>query len=461
MMFTTATYRQRRKTLSADVNHGIILLPGNGESSMNYTDNLYHFRQDSSFLYFTGIDIPGLVLVMDIDDNSEYLFGTEATVEEMVWTGPRAALQEDAAKAGIRFVKPLSELASYLQEKQKKGQEIHYTNPYRAEITLQLSEWLAIPWKSVAGAVSVTLIRAIVKQRSIKSEEEITEIEKAVNITTAMHTAAIQTACAGMSETELAGILQGIAVSKGGQLAFPIILTVNGQYLHNHAGNTILENGQMVICDCGAEAASHYAGDMTRTFPVAKTFTTLQKELYAIVLQAHGSAVAALKPGVLFRDVHTTACEILTDGLKSLGLMKGDTTEAVRAGAHALFFQCGLGHMMGLDVHDMENLGEQYLGYTDDIKKSTQFGLKSLRLGRALEAGFVVTIEPGLYFNASLMDQWESQNLLADFIDYNKLKMFRQAGGIRIEDDYLVTPAGARLLGNPLASSPEDIEAMR
>ena len=460
-MFTTNTYRQRRRQLIQEVANGVILLPGNEESSMNYADNLYHFRQDSCFLYFSGIDRANLVIAIDTDTGKEYLFGDDPTIEEMVWTGPLDALSIQAENAGIEFVQPLSALDNFLQGRIAKGQPIHFTPPYRPETILKLAAWLSIPWQTVSGKASETLIKAIVAQRSIKSDEEILEIEKAVNITVDMHTAAIVLSREGMTESAIAGQLQGIAISSGGQLAFPTILTINGQFLHNHAGSNILQTGQMVLCDSGAEAASHYAGDMTRTFPVNKKFSSIQKEAYDIVLKAHTAAVEALKPGVLFRDVHVKACETLADGLKQLGLMKGDIKEAVQQGAHALFFQCGLGHMMGLDVHDMENLGEQYVGYTESIKKSTQFGLKSLRLGRALEHGFALTIEPGLYFNPALIDNWRNTGMHTDFINYDKLESFKNLSGIRIEDDYLITDTGSRLLGKPLTRTTEGIEAMR
>jgi Xaa-Pro aminopeptidase len=313
----------------------------------------------------------------------------------------------------------------------------------------------------VKDRASVPLIKAIVAQRSIKTAEEIVQIEEAVDLTAAMHLAAIKGARDGMTEAQLAGSLQGIAISGGGNLSFPTILTVNGQVLHNHYSSTVMREGQMALCDAGAENAMHYAGDMTRTFPVGKKFTSLQREMYDIVLGAQEAAIAALKPGILFRDVHFLAAEKLVEGLKAAGVMKGDVKEAVAAGAHTMVFQCGLGHMMGLDVHDMEDLGEPYVGYTDDLKKGTEFGLKSLRLGRALEPGFVVTIEPGLYFIPELMDLRKSEKKYLDFINYDKLEAFRTFGGIRIEEDLLITETGSRLLGKPLIKKAEDIEAAR
>ena len=460
-MFEKNVYQARRQKLKQQVGKGLILLLGNEESSMNYKDNLYHFRQDSNFLYFFGLDKPGLAGIIDIDNDREILFGNELTLDEIVWMGPQISLAEQAAKAGIITVQPSSALVSSLRATRTGKQDIHFLPPYRPENILKLSTWLDIAPGGIKEHSSVSLIKAIVAQRSIKSPEEIREIEEAVNTTAAMHLAAIQGARDGMTEAQLAGVLQGIAISGGGNLAFPTILTVNGQVLHNHYSSTVMREGQIVICDSGAENALHYAGDMTRTFPVGKKFTSLQKEMHDIVLAAQQAAVAALRPGILFRDVHFLACEILVEGLKAAGVMKGDPKEAVAAGAHTMVFQCGLGHMMGLDVHDMEDLGEQYVGYTDDLKKGTEFGLKSLRLGRALEPGFVVTIEPGLYFIPELMDLRRSEKKFLDFINYDKLEAFRSFGGIRIEEDLLITETGSRLLGKPLAKSATEMEALR
>jgi len=308
---------------------------------------------------------------------------------------------------------------------------------------------------------SVALVKAVVAQRSIKSTVEVDEITKAVNTTVDMQLAAVRMAKEGMTEAQIAAQLQAIAIAAGGNLSFPTILTINGQILHNGYSQNKLRQGNLVLCDCGAETAMHYAGDLTRTFPVSGTFTTAQKEIYDIVLQAHQAAVSMLKPGVLFRDVHLFACEKLTEGLQQLGIMKGDIKESVAQGAHALFFPCGLGHMLGLDTHDMENLGEQFVGYNEEIKKSTQFGLKSLRLGKALEAGFVLTVEPGIYFNPALTDEWEADKKFFDFINYEKLKAYRRFSGIRVEEDFLITPNGSVLLGNELSKTADEIEYLR
>ena len=460
-MFDKRIYQNRRQKLREAVGKGLILLLGNEDSPMNYKDNLYPFRQDSSFLYFFGLDKPGLAALIDIDHDTEVIFGNDLTIDDIVWTGPQPSLAQLAEAAGISDTRPSAALSPELISARGAGRTIHFLPPYRPENILKISAWLGFAPAAVKGHASVPLIKAVVAQRSIKAPEEIQQIEAAVDVTAAMHLAAIRGAREGITEAQLAGVLHGLAVSSGGNLSFPIILTVNGQVLHNHYSSTVMKAGQIAICDAGAENAMHYAGDMTRTFPVGKKFTTLQREMYEIVLGAQEAAVAALRPGILFRDVHALAAQKLVEGLKAAGIMKGDPAEAVAAGAHTMVFQCGLGHMMGLDVHDMEDLGEEYVGYTDDLKKSKEFGWKSLRLARTLEPGFVVTIEPGLYFIPELMDRWGAEKKYADFINYDKLESLRHFGGIRIEEDLLVTPEGSRLLGKPLAKTAVAVEELR
>ncbi len=460
-MFNTSTYVARRQQLKTAVGNGIILLPGNEESSMNYTDNHYHFRQDSCFLYYFGIDQPSLAAIMDIDNDTVCLFGNELTMDEIVWTGPREKLSSQASKAGVTAVKPADALAGVLKDALSAKRTVHFTPPYRPETAQRLSEWLSLPVASLQSQASLQLIKAIIAQRAIKTAEEIVQMEQAVNTSGTMHLEVMRGAKEGLSEMELAGRVQSIAIAGGGNLSYPTILTVNGQILHNHYSDTVLKNGQLVLCDCGAENQMHYAGDITRTIPVDKTFTTRQKEVYQVVLDAYLAAVEALKPGTRFIDIHLLACEKLVDGLKAIGLMKGDSKEAVAAGAHTLFFQCGLGHMIGLDVHDMENLGEQYVGYTDTLKKSREFGLKSLRLARELETGFTLTVEPGIYIIPELIDQWLAEKKHTGFINYEKLETYRDFSGIRIEDNYLITPEGSRQLGNPLPRTIAEVEALR
>ena len=460
-MFSKETYIQRRKELKQKVGKGLILFLGNEETGMNYRDNVYTFRQDSSFLYYFGLDVASLHAVIDIESDQEIIFGDELTIDDIVWTGPKEPLAEKAAKAGIQNVKPSAAISGFLKDAKLSAQTIHFLPPYRGEHYLKLQEWLQIAPAAAAELASVSLIKAIVSMRSYKSAEEIAEIEKAVNTSVDMHLEFMHITRPGMTEKQVAGQLQSMAIGQGGDISYPIILTVNGEILHTHTRDLIMRDGQLSLCDAGAETAMHYCGDLTRTIPTGKKFTTIQKEMYEIVLNAEESAIAAAKPGVLFKDLHTLASTKLLEGLKEVGIIKGDPAEAVAHDVHTLFFQCGLGHMMGLDVHDMENLGEQYVGYTEDLQKGTTFGWKSLRLGRALEPGFVVTVEPGLYFIPTLIDRWKAEKKLSQFIDYNKLEGFRDFTGIRIEDDVVITEDGHRVLGKKLAKSVAEIEALR
>lgn len=460
-MFSKEVYKSRREKLKTQVGNGLILLLGNEESSMSYLDNCYHFRQDSNFLYFFGIDRPGLVAIIDIDNNNEIIFGNDISVEDIIWSGPLESLAHQAESIGVLKTLPTLSITEKIKNALSEKRKIHYLPPYRPDNMLKLNSWLNLPTDSLKKGASVELIKAVVAQRSIKSQNEVEEIEKGVNVTVEMQATAAQLASDGISETKIAGIIQGIAVSAGGNLAFPTILTVNGQILHNHSQGNILKNGQMLLCDCGAETSMHYGGDLTRTSPVDNKFSTRQREIYDIVLHAHEAAIDSLHPGVYFRDVHLLACEKLAEGLKSIGLMKGDTKEAVKHGAHAMFFQCGLGHMLGLDTHDMEDLGEEYVGYTDELKKSTQFGLKSLRLGRKVETGFVLTIEPGIYIIPELIDLWKSENKFRDFINYDKLETYKDFGGIRMEEDLLITNNGSRILGKTLGRTAKAMEEIK
>ncbi len=459
--FDKSVYINRRSVLKKAVGSGIILLMGNDESPMNYRDNTYAFRQDSTFLYYFGLDVARLAAVIDTESGDEIIFGTELTIDDIVWTGLLRSISEMAKHVGVDKTQPYPTIEVFIKKALSSKRTVHFIPPYRGDNTIKLAQWLDVPVQELSTQASIPLVKAIINQRSYKEEREIAEIDKAVLTTTNMHLAAMQYARPGMKEYEVVAKVQEAAFTEGGRLAFPIILTVNGETLHNHYhGNTIRE-GQMILCDAGAENDMHYAGDMTCTFPVGKKFMTKQKEIYEIVLHTHQTAVSLLKPGVLYRDIYIKACETLVDGLKSVNLMRGDAAEAVAAGAHAMFFQCGLGHMMGLDVHDMEDLGEQYVGYTDSLKKSTQFGMKSLRLGRSLEPGFVLTVEPGVYIIPTLIDQWKAEGKFRDFINYDVLETYRDFSGIRIEEDFVMTTEGSRLLGKALPKTISALEAMR
>jgi len=457
-MFDAKIYIERRQRLKKQMKAGIILFLGNEESPMNYPSNPYSFRQDSSFLYFFGLDTPGLAGVIDLDGDKETIFGDDVTVEDIIWMGDLPTLKKRARQAGIMLTASSGELEKTLREALRKGRKIHYLPPYRPEVALKIQELLGIDHKLVKEYASIDLIRAVVSQRSIKIREEIGEIEKARQITYKMHTTAMKMARSGLYEKDIVGKMEGLAASAGCGLAFPIIFTINGQILHNHDHSHRLAKGRLIVNDSGAESEMHYASDITRTFPVTGKFTQRQKEIYEIVLKTQSEAIRMMKPGLRFRNIHVMAAKSIVAGLKELGLMKGDVTEAVRAGAHALFFPHGLGHMMGLDVHDMEDLGEDFVGYDDRTKRSDQFGLAYLRFARELHPGFVMTVEPGIYFIPALIDRWIAEKKHRSFINYGKVNQYRDFGGIRIEDNILVTKDGRRVLGEPIPKAVKEIE---
>lgn len=446
-MFSRETYTKRQQELLKKINSGIILLMGNEESPMNYTDNTYHFRQDSTFLYYFGIIRPGLTAIIDTENGTITIYGDDYTVEDFVWMGKQPTINDQAWLSGVKKTSTINDLTKRVKQAINSKEAIHFLPQYRHSNILKLMSLTGLNAQEIKNGASVELIKAVVAQRNYKTEEEIVEIEIGIDTTVDMHIAAMKMLKPGMSELDIVVEIEKIARTTGGEISFPTIATINGQTLHNHYhGNTVKE-GQLFLLDCGAETPMGYAGDLSSTFPVGKTFSSLQKDIYSLVLKSHYASVDALKPGVAFKEVHRAACLSIAEGLKSMGLMKGDTESAVEAGAHALFFPCGTGHMMGLDIHDMENLGEEYVGY-DGEPKSKQFGLKSLRLGRAMEPGFVVTIEPGIYFIPELTDQWRAQNKFMEFLNYDEIDKFRNFGGIRNEEDYLITPNGKRLLGS-------------
>jgi len=457
-MFSADVYIERRKRLRTDVQSGLILFLGNEESPMNYADNQYPFRQDSSFLYFFGLDCPGLTAVIDVDQGAECMFGDDLTVDDIVWTGPQPALEEKCRKTGISETAGLDELPEVLNKAVKQGRKIHFLPQYRPENVLKIQQLLGIAPSAITGHVSEPLIRAVVAQRSIKSEQEISQIEAALDISYEMQTLAMKMSKPGVYERQVASAMEAVVLSRGSALSFPTIFSIHGETLHNHHYGNQMQAGDMAVNDSGAESPLHYASDITRTVPVSGKFSQRQKEIYAIVLNAQEKAIEAVKPGVEFRDIHLLACRALASGLKDLGLMKGDIEQAVQAGAHTLFFQCGLGHMLGLDVHDMEGLGEEYVGYTDSIKRNPEFGFKSLRLAKALEHGFVITVEPGIYFIPELIDQWKAKQKNSQYVNYGLLERYRDFGGIRIEDDVLVTQAGHRVLGRKIPKTINDVE---
>ena len=460
-MFETSVYKNRRARLKEKVKSGLVLILGNGEAPANYTDNTYKFRQDSSFLYFFGLNQPGFAGVIDIDSGDEYIFGNDVDMDDIIWMGPQPSVKDMAARVGVSKTAPFARLADCMKTAISQGRRIHFLPPYRFRNMLLLEELLGIRPALVKNYASLELIKAVVDLRSVKEPCEIEEITKACNIGYEMHTAAMRNCKPGVKEQYIAGLIEGIAASYGSMVSFPVILSQNGETLHNHDHSQILQEGRMMLTDAGAEEVSHYCSDFTRTVPVGGKFLTRQKEVYNIVLAANNKAIEIAKPGVTYQYVHLEVCKVLAQGLKDLGLMKGDVNEAVAAGAHALFMPHGLGHMMGLDVHDMEDLGQIYVGYDDETRPIDQFGTSSLRMGRRLQEGFVITDEPGCYFIPALIDQWRAQGIHKEFLNYDKIETFKDFGGIRLEDDILIIPGGSRFLGDKRTPiTVEEVEAI-
>lgn len=458
-MFDSSVYINRRKALREKVGSGLILILGNNEAPANFPDNTYKFRQDSTFLYFFGHNHPGYAGVIDVESGEDMFFGDDVTMDDIIWMGPQPSVKDLAARVGVSKSAPFARLKEVVGKAISQRRKIHFLPPYRHDNMMLLEDLTGIRASMTRQHASVELIKAVVALRSVKEACEIEEIDKACNIGYEMHTAAMRLCKPGVSEQYIAGILDGIASSYGNMVSFATILTQNGQTLHNHDHSHILEAGRLMLTDAGAESVTNYCSDHTRTVPVGGKFTPRQLDVYNIVLACHGKALEMARPGVTYKSVHLEVCKVLAQGLKDLGLMKGNVDEAVAAGAHALFLPHGLGHMMGIDVHDMEDLGQIYVGYDDEIRPSDQFGLASLRMGRRLQEGFVITDEPGCYFIPALIDKWRAEKTCADFLDFDAIDKYKDFGGIRLEDDLLITANGSRFAGEKhIPITPEEVE---
>lgn len=460
-MFSKETYVNRRAELKKLVKSGIIILFGNNESPANFPANGYYpFRQDSTFLYYFGPKRDGLVGVIDVDNDKELLIGNDIDIDDIVWYGSVDSVHDMAEHAGVKESAPMKQLQVICDNAMKEKRTIHFLPPYRHDTMIQIFDLLGIHPSKQREAASVELIKAVVKMRSTKEQQEIEEIERACAIGYKMHTTAMRVTKPGVTEKYVGGQVNGIANSYGAMVSFPTIFSQHGEIMHGNPSMAVLESGRLALCDCGGETLEHYCSDNTRTFPVNGKFTQRQLEIYSIVEDCHDLALKISKPGVKYFDVHMDVCRLMTDRLKELGLMMGDTEEAVRAGAHAMFLPHGLGHMMGMDVHDMEGLGQTYVGFDDETRPNLeQFGTNCLRMGRRLEEGFVVTDEPGIYFIPALIDEWRAKGLHKDFINYEKLETYKDFGGIRIEDDILITSDGCRFLGEErIPYHPKDVE---
>lgn len=452
-----STYSARRSALRRAVPDGAILIMGNEEAPRNYVDNVYPFRQDSHFLYYAGVSQAGLALLIE-PAGGAILFGTPEHRDDVIWHGPHPTLEDHAAAAGTAAFDDIGNLGEKLSGLSAGGQNIHCLPPYRAQRRFALARLLGMDPREVAAQTSVELVRAVAAQRSIKEEAEVTEIESALSVTALMYRATLRAAGPGLTEAQVAAAHQMEAIAADRQQAFNPIVTVSGEVLHNTTYANTLANGDLLLVDSGSESSRFYASDITRTMPVSGHFSGLQRDVYEVVLAANMNGIAAASPERTNRELHILAARTIVSGLKDIGLMQGDVDEAVEAGAHALFFPHGLGHMLGIDVHDMEDLGD-VVGYEQGEERSSQFGLAYLRLARKLEPGFVITIEPGIYFIPALIDRWQADGMHQDFIRYDRLGAYRDFGGIRIEDDVLITPDGSRVLGPPIPKSVDDVEA--
>jgi Xaa-Pro aminopeptidase len=458
-MFSRNIYVARRQKLIKSVKEGILLFLGNGEAPSNYGDNQYIFRQDSTWLYYFGIDKPDMAAIIDVESGEEKIFGDDVDIDDIIWMGPQPSVASQAEEVGVSRTAPLADLERVVKAAVAKGRKVHFLPPYRHRNMIWLNSLLGIGFDSMKAEASVEFIKAVVEMRLVKEPCEIQQIDLACNLGYAMHMAATKLMKTGMLEQDLVGVMEGVVISGGYMTSFPTILSQNGETLHNHSHHQILTEGRLTVIDAGAEIASHYCSDFTRTLPCSGRFTEQQKDIYTIVSEGNNLALGLARPGISYRDVHLAVSRLMLQGLKNIGLVKGDVDEAVAAGAAGLFMPHGLGHNMGLDVHDMENLGENYVGYDETVTRSTQLGLGSLRMARVLKPGNVVTDEPGIYFIPALIDKWKAEGTCRDFIAFDKLDAYRSFGGIRIEDDLLITENGARLLGSKrLPRTVEEVE---
>lgn len=459
MLFSKSTYVERRNELKKLVGSGLIVLFGNNDSPANYPSNTYKFRQDSSFLYYFGLHRNGLVGVIDVDNDREYLVGDEIDIEDIVWYGSVTSVAEMAEMTGVARTAAMRELPAIVESAKAQGEEVHFLPPYRFDNQIQIKDLLGIHPSQQKAAASLKLIAAVVKMRTTKTEEEIAELERAAEIGYEMHTTAMRLCRPGVTEQYIGGMVDGIANAYGCMVSFQTIATQHGEVMHGNPSTAKLEAGRLMLVDAGAETNENYCSDNTRTTPVSGVFTQKQKDIYNIVVECHDHVLEVAKPGVKWWDVHFAVCRIITERLQQLGLMKGDVEESLKAGAHAMFLPHGLGHSMGMDVHDMEGLGQVYVGFDNEVRPSTQFGTNALRFGRRLQKGFVVTDEPGIYFIPALIDDWKKNGTNAQFLNFDKIDEYRDFGGIRIEDDVLITDEGCRFIGSKrIPYHVEDVE---
>lgn len=466
-MFSKDVYARRRQTLvakmadsAAEGKRGIALFIGNTEAPAQYKDNCYKFRQDSTWLYFFGIDQPLYAAIIDLDNGNETIFANDVEIGDIIWMGPQPSVASVAASVGVEKSAPYTDLNAAVAKVLAEGRPVHFVKPSRYYNTMKIASLLGYGTDEVAGRFSLALTKAIISMRLVKEDCEIEAIDDACNLGYEMHTVARNSIVPGIIEQEIVGKMDGVTLSKGWGVSFPTILTQHGETLHNHLHDKIIEPGKLMVIDAGAESNVHYASDFTRTYPTSGKFTAKQREIYQIVCDCNEFAFSMTRPGISYREVHLKTMHLMLEELRALDIVRGDVQDMVEAGIAGLFMPHGLGHNMGLDVHDMEDYGENYVGYDDDQSRSPQLGLGSLRMARKLVPGNVITDEPGIYFIPALIEKWKSEKTDQGFVNYSKLESYYDFGGIRLEDDVLVTADGARRLGKErLPISPDDVEA--
>ena len=466
-MFSKEVYARRRQTLvakmadsAAEGKRGIALFIGNTEAPAQYKDNCYKFRQDSTWLYFFGIDQPLYAAIIDLDNGNETIFANDVEIGDIIWMGPQPSVASIAASVGVEKSAPYTDLNAAVAKVLAEGRPVHFVKPSRYYNTMKIASLLGCGTDEVAGRFSLALTKAIISMRLVKEDCEIEAIDDACNLGYEMHTVARNSIVPGIIEQEIVGKMDGVTLSKGWGVSFPTILTQHGETLHNHLHDKIIEPGKLMVIDAGAESNVHYASDFTRTYPTSGKFTAKQREIYQIVCDCNEFAFSMTRPGISYREVHLKTMHLMLEELRALDIVRGDVQDMVEAGIAGLFMPHGLGHNMGLDVHDMEDYGENYVGYDDDQRRSPQLGLGSLRMARKLVPGNVITDEPGIYFIPALIEKWKSEKTDQGFVNYSKLESYYDFGGIRLEDDVLVTADGARRLGKErLPISPDDVEA--
>lgn len=466
-MFSKEVYARRRQTLvakmadsAAEGKRGIALFIGNTEAPAQYKDNCYKFRQDSTWLYFFGIDQPLYAAIIDLDNGNETIFANDVEIGDIIWMGPQPSVASVAASVGVEKSAPYTDLNAAVAKVLAEGRPVHFVKPSRYYNTMKIASLLGCGTDEVAGRFSLALTKAIISMRLVKEDCEIEAIDDACNLGYEMHTVARNSIVPGIIEQEIVGKMDGVTLSKGWGVSFPTILTQHGETLHNHLHDKIIEPGKLMVIDAGAESNVHYASDFTRTYPTSGKFTAKQREIYQIVCDCNEFAFSMTSPGISYREVHLKTMHLMLEELRALDIVRGDVQDMVEAGIAGLFMPHGLGHNMGLDVHDMEDYGENYVGYDDDQSRSPQLGLGSLRMARKLVPGNVITDEPGIYFIPALIEKWKSEKTDQGFVNYSKLESYYDFGGIRLEDDVLVTADGARRLGKErLPISPDDVEA--